>query len=131
MLGKWHLGMYKKIYGPLSRGFDSHFGFWNSNQDQFDHTSIQFDESGIDMRRNWDVVTDLVGNFTTDLLTDEATKIISDHSNGSQPLFLFVSQAAAHNGNPGNLIPVPAETLQKFRHIPRGLRRRYAGKNIH
>lgn len=128
MLGKWHLGSYKRAYTPLSRGFDSHFGFWSRNQDQFDHTSLQFNQRGLDMRRNWDSVSDYVGNFTTDLLTDEATEIILRHKNSSQPLFLYVAQASAHSGNSDNRFNVPASSESLFRHIPRRTRRRYAGE---
>lgn len=127
MLGKWHLGFYKRAYAPLSRGFDSHFGFYTANQDQFDHTALSFTEKGLDMRRNWDSVSELAGNFTTDLLTDEATKIIAQHKNSDKPLFLYVAQAAAHGGNSDNLLNVPRETVQKLTHIPGGIRRRYAG----
>ena len=33
MVGKWHLGHFKKEHLPLARGFDSHVGFWSGFQD--------------------------------------------------------------------------------------------------
>jgi arylsulfatase A-like enzyme len=40
-IGKWHLGFFKKEYTPLYRGFDSHFGYWTSHQDYYDHTLLE------------------------------------------------------------------------------------------
>ena len=38
-VGKWHLGQFRANYTPLSRGFDSHFGYWSGHQDYYDHTA--------------------------------------------------------------------------------------------
>lgn len=37
LVGKWHLGFYKKKYTPLRRGFDSHFGYWSGAISYYDH----------------------------------------------------------------------------------------------
>lgn len=42
IVGKWHLGHFKSVYTPLSRGFDSHFGYWTGHQDYFDHTAVEW-----------------------------------------------------------------------------------------
>ena len=42
IVGKWHLGHYKSVYTPLSRGFDSHYGYWTGHQDYYDHTAVEW-----------------------------------------------------------------------------------------
>jgi len=37
IVGKWHLGFYKKEFTPTYRGFDSHLGFWNGLVNYYDH----------------------------------------------------------------------------------------------
>lgn len=51
MVGKWHLGHYKKEYTPLYRGFDSHLGIWSGFHDYYDHSVYEEPWYGLDMRR--------------------------------------------------------------------------------
>lgn len=37
LVGKWHLGAAFKNVTPTSRGFDSHFGYWNGYVGYFNH----------------------------------------------------------------------------------------------
>jgi arylsulfatase B len=39
LVGKWHLGHFRREYTPLYRGFDSHFGYWTGHQDYYEHTA--------------------------------------------------------------------------------------------
>lgn len=40
IVGKWHLGHFKREYTPLYRGFESHVGYWTGRHDYFDHTAV-------------------------------------------------------------------------------------------
>ena len=35
LIGKWHLGHCNKKYLPLSRGFETHYGFWEGAEDYY------------------------------------------------------------------------------------------------
>lgn len=41
IVGKWHLGFYKKEYTPTFRGFRSHTGYWSGHQDYNDHMAME------------------------------------------------------------------------------------------
>lgn len=126
MVGKWHLGHYRKEYTPTFRGFDSHLGFWTEYQDYFDHTAMQGKQWGYDMRRNMDIAYDLHGQYTTDIFTKETVKIINKHKQ-TKPLFLYVAHAAVHSGNPYNPLPALDEDVALLESIENIYRRKYAG----
>ncbi|KAM7341897.1 arylsulfatase B isoform 2-T2 [Cochliomyia hominivorax] len=123
--GKWHLGHYKRVYTPLFRGFRSHVGFWTGHHDYFDHTAVESNHWGLDSRNGLDVAYDLHGKYSTDVVTDESLRVIDNH-NTSQPLFLYVSHAAVHSGNPYNPLAAPDTVVGKMSHINEFNRRKYA-----
>ncbi|XP_065368722.1 arylsulfatase B [Calliphora vicina] len=123
--GKWHLGHYKRVYTPLFRGFCTHVGYWTGHHDYFDHTAEESQQWGLDLRDGLEVGYDLHGKYTTDLVTEESVRVIANH-NASSPLFLYVSHAAVHSGNPYNPLPAPDEAVAKMQHITNYNRRKYA-----
>ncbi|KAJ8946276.1 hypothetical protein NQ318_023127 [Aromia moschata] len=125
IVGKWHLGSYKKEYTPLYRGFKSHLGYWTGHHDYFDHTAVESPGWGLDMRRNLDIAYDLHGRYSTDIFTEESVRIISNH-NTSSPLFLYLAHAAVHSGNPYEPLRAPDSEVRKFSFIKEYDRQRYA-----
>ncbi|XP_066583851.1 arylsulfatase B-like [Prorops nasuta] len=125
IVGKWHLGFYRKEYTPTYRGFQSHIGFWTGHHDYFDHTAAESPFWGLDMRRNMLPLWDLHGQYSTEIFTKEAIRIINQQ-NASRPLFLFLSHAAVHSGNTYNPLPVRDEDVARFSYIKDGRRRRFA-----
>lgn len=131
IVGKWHLGHFRREYTPQQRGFDSHLGYWTGHQDYFDHRAEERGSYGLDMRRGMEVAYDLAGQYTTDVLADESVRLIAAH-NRSQPLFLYMAHAAVHSGNPDNPLPAPADTVAQLAdRIADINRRRYAGTHTH
>lgn len=80
------------------------------------------------MRRGMDTSWDSFGNYTTDLLTDEAVQIIKSHDI-SNPLFLYVAHLAVHSANMYQFLQAPKEVIKKFDYIEDTNRRTYAGKS--
>ncbi|KAJ8969203.1 hypothetical protein NQ314_001874 [Rhamnusium bicolor] len=112
IVGKWHLGSYKRSY-------------WTGHQDYFDHTAVENPGWGLDMRRNMNVAYDLHGQYSTDLFTKESVKLITNH-NTSSPLFLYLAHAAVHSGNPYDPLRAPDSEIEKFAYIKDYKRQRFA-----
>lgn len=39
LVGKWHMGHFRRKYTPTCRGFDSHYGHWTGHKDYYDNTA--------------------------------------------------------------------------------------------
>lgn len=156
LIGKWDLGYSRWNQTPTNRGFDSFLGYYNNYVSYYDYittfpVSVKFLEyffysflfcfgeisveclqimsgyTGFDLRKNTEPAWKYQGEYATDVFTKQAVSIIKKQDI-NKPLFLMVSHLAPHAGNEGKLLEAPQETINKFRHIPDGNRRTYAGK---
>ncbi|XP_013392220.1 arylsulfatase J-like isoform X1 [Lingula anatina] len=110
MVGKWHLGFFKKEYTPTFRGFDSHFGYWLGKEGYSNHKAFAYPGAyGLDFRRDMALQSNYSGRYSTELFTEEATKIIQRHDT-NKPLFLYLPHQAVHSANPWD----PLEALDKY-----------------
>lgn len=129
LVGKWHLGFSRPEYTPTRRGFDYHFGYWGAYIDYFQRRSkmpVANYSLGYDFRRNMELECRDRGVYVTDLLTAEAERLIKDHADKEQPLFLMLSHLAAHTANEDDPLQAPEEEIQKFSYIKDPNRRKYA-----
>ncbi|XP_059220586.1 arylsulfatase B-like [Stomoxys calcitrans] len=128
LVGKWHLGMGSREYTPTFKGFDYHYGYWGPYIDYYEKRVRQPSNfsMGYDFRKNLELECTPPNTYVTDLLTDEAERIILQRNNSLQPLFLFLSHMAPHSANPENPLQAPQEKIDKFSYIPDIRRRTYA-----
>ena len=88
-VGKWHLGHADKKYWPQNRGFDYFYGNVVGEIDYFTH------ERGgvIDWQRNGVFLKE--PGYITDLVGDDAVRLIDQHNDG-KPFFLYFAPLAVH-----------------------------------
>lgn len=120
LIGKWHLGFFQQQYAPTRRGFDSFFGYLGPYIDYNDYTLNMFDRNysrGYDMRRNMNIAKDFTPKYATDIFTEEAVRVISEHQ-GKTPLYLQLNHLSPHAGNEDNPMQAPPDEIAKFSYIP-------------
>ncbi|XP_036326647.1 arylsulfatase B-like [Rhagoletis pomonella] len=130
LIGKWHLGFWRKELTPTLRGFDHHFGYYSGYIDYYNHTMHMLDRNysaGLDFRRDLSPWPEADGLYATDVFTQEAERVIYQHDAAVKPLFLLMSHLAVHTGNENNPMQAPEEEVEKFSHISDVKRRTYAG----
>jgi arylsulfatase A-like enzyme len=112
--GKWHLGHLRSEYLPTARGFDHQYGHYNGALDYFTHIR----DGGLDWHRDDQPVRE--EGYTTDLLADEAVRLIQAHDT-ARPLFLYVPFNAPHSP-----FQAPQSYIDKYEHISAKRQRIYA-----
>ncbi|OXU16980.1 hypothetical protein TSAR_013868 [Trichomalopsis sarcophagae] len=135
LVGKWHVGYTTKDYTPVRRGFDTFFGYYNGFISYYDYWLGWNDTNevtGYDLHRDESDSFELAhsSEYFTDLITDEAEKIIRNNKN-AKPLFLEISHLAVHAGSKVNDDPLEVrhtdDVNASFPHIEDYQRRKYAG----
>ena len=121
LAGKWHLGLRPEV-GPKGYGFDSTYGFLHGQIDQYTHHYKNGDRS---WHRN-DEFIDEEGH-ATDLIRDEAVRIIREWGGDEQPFFLYVAFSVPHYP-----LQEPEEWIEPYREtIQNESRRLYAASMTH
>lgn len=129
LVGKWHLGFYKKEYLPQNRGFDTAFGYLSGMGDYWTHHRSgpmpQFPEAehwlGLDFMDNDRPAWEYVGNYSAFVFRDRANQVIKHH-NQSKSLFLYLALQSVHNP-----LQVPQNYITPYNFIKNADRRTHAG----
>ncbi|GFR75218.1 arylsulfatase B-like [Elysia marginata] len=122
MVGKWHLGFYKKEYLPWNRGFDTYFGYLTGSEDYYTHLR-EFGASSkfyLDLHNERGPVKNESGHYSAHLFTQKAIDVINSHKD-SKPLFLYMAYQSVHGP-----LQVPDKYLKQYEHIEDETRRTYA-----
>jgi len=114
LVGKWHLGHFRREYLPTERGFDHQYGLYNGMIDYFTHMR----DGGFDWHRDDRASYD--EGYSTHLLAREAVRFIREFG-GRRPFFLDVSFNAPHAPH-----QVPEKYKEPYAHLKEP-RRIYAG----
>lgn len=127
MVGKWHLGMYKKDCLPTRRGFDTFFGYLTGSSDYNTHIRCveiptkNLSRCALDLRDGEEVAGKYKNVYSTELFSQKAVDVI-EKQNPEKPFFLYVALQAVHSP-----LEVPERYLAPYRHIQDHNRRTYAG----
>ncbi|XP_045765789.1 arylsulfatase B-like [Maniola jurtina] len=129
LVGKWHVGMSRRQYLPMSRGYDSHYGMRGGFIDFYTHDKVEVFPGdvqyfGLDMY-DGDISQEEEERYAVDALTDRAISIIQNY-NESCPMFLHLAHNSPHAGNEGGLLQPPLHSNVKSQHIANSNRRLYA-----
>ncbi|XP_038133704.1 arylsulfatase J [Cyprinodon tularosa] len=123
MVGKWHLGFYKRSCLPTQRGFDTFFGSLLGSGDYYSHYKCEgAGMCGYDLYEGEEAAWEQDrGLYSTVMFTRKAINLLANHNPHSQPLFLYLAYQAVHSP-----LQVPARYVERYKGIPNPHRRKYA-----
>ncbi|KAL0970445.1 hypothetical protein UPYG_G00242040 [Umbra pygmaea] len=122
MVGKWHLGFYKRGCMPTQRGFDTFFGSLLGSGDYYSHFKCEGPGMcGYDLYEGEEAAWEQDrGQYSTVMFTQKAVNILAQHD-PRKPIFLYLAFQAVHSP-----LQVPAHYLERYKSIPNLHRRKYA-----
>lgn len=122
MVGKWHLGFYRKACLPTRKGFDSFFGSLTGSVDYYSYGSCDGPGlCGYDLHDDEGVAWGQEGKYSTTLFTQRARKILESHDPAGRPLFLLLSLQAVHTP-----LQPPKSYIYPYRDMANVARRKFA-----
>ncbi|MEM7697397.1 MAG: arylsulfatase [Verrucomicrobiota bacterium] len=107
LVGKWHAGEWLPEHLPMGQGFDHQYGHYAWGIDYYNKTIVHNAPARFavyDWHRNQEPVKE--EGYATDLIADEAVRLIEAREGEDNPLFLYVAFNAVH----GPLNPPPGFT---------------------
>ncbi|XP_026865448.2 arylsulfatase I [Electrophorus electricus] len=123
MVGKWHLGFYKRDCLPTRRGFHTYFGSLTGSVDYYSYDSCDRPgRCGYDLHEGEAVAWGQGGRYSTHLYTKRVRRILASHDPSVQPLFIFLSFQAVHTP-----LQTPKKYIYPYRSMGNVPRRKYAG----
>ncbi|GAU92886.1 hypothetical protein RvY_04907-1 [Ramazzottius varieornatus] len=128
MIGKWHVGYYKRSMTPTSRGFDTFFGYYAGSSDYYNYTTtagVPPEYVGFDLWDNLTPARQYIGQYATEVYTEKAVDRIDNH-NYDKPLFLYLAHFAPHWANKYDSVQAPEKYIKRFPNIKNEGRRKYA-----
>ncbi|CAJ1073030.1 arylsulfatase I-like [Xyrichtys novacula] len=122
MVGKWHLGFYRKACLPTRKGFDTFFGSLTGSVDYYSYGSCDGPGlCGYDLHDDESVAWGQEGKYSTTLFTQRARKILETHDPSDRPLFLLLSLQAVHTP-----LQTPKSYIYPYRDMANVARRKFA-----
>ena len=91
LVGKWHLGLSRRDYHPLERGFTRFVGHLGWGFDYFTHERY----GEVDWFHDDESVDE--PGYSTDLISEHAVRFVREHAGGDAPFFLMVPYNAPHS----------------------------------
>ena len=97
LIGKWHLGEWLPEHLPMGQGFEHQYGFYAWGIDYYTKTIVHNAPARFavyDWHRNQKPLRE--DGYATDLMADEAVRVLGEQKNEDRPFFMYVAFNAVH-----------------------------------